>query len=305
MQILVTGAHGMLGKSLCEVLAEKHTVIGMGHDDFDVTDSNAWRSILTFQRKPDLIVHCAAFTQVDAAEHEEHRKVLWETNVEAIQALCDMCLSLGIRVVYPQTFLVLRDQPEAHAPDSEAIEPLGWYAKSKWQAEEVLRRRLPPDLRMTVRLGGFFGGGPESDKNFVGLFLKRILPEALRNGRAYIDIGDRVWQPTWTRDVADVFSWCLERPWREFYQYATQDFVSFADLAQSIVNILGITDIKISRVPAHTVSSLAPRPQRIIMQSTNELVQANFVHTYQVRLQEYLSKYWPDYKPMDFLKGHH
>lgn len=300
MVVFVTGANGMLGTAICDVLGEKHKVISLGHDEFDVTDPGAWNSISSFQTKPDIIIHCAAFTQVDAAENEPGKE-LWETNVNSIRSLCDVCLRLNIGVVYPQSFLVLRDQPEIHGSNSKEIQPLGWYAKSKWQAEEVLRQKLPPNLRMIIRLGGFFGGGPDVDKNFVGLFLKRILPAALNRGDDQITIGDRIWQPTWTRDIANVFCWCLEKPWRESYQYATQDFASFADLAQSILDILDIRNVKICKVPSSQIPVAAPRPQQIIMQSSDELIASNFVNPYQARLKEYLSTYWSDYNPMDYL----
>lgn len=302
MVILVTGANGMLGSAICDVLSEKHTIIGMGHSEFDVTDAKAWESIRSFATKPDIIIHCAAFTQVDAAENEPS-KALWDTNVYAIHHLCNICTSLNIRVIYPQTFLVLKDQSQAHSPDSQAIEPLGWYAKSKWEAEKILKHSLPPDQRIIIRLGGFYGGGPLTDKNFVGLFLKRILPQAIQKGENEISVGDRIWQPTWTRDIANTIIWCLENSYHEIYQYATQDFASFADLAKAILDILGIKEINICKVSSKDIPVVAPRPQQIIMQSSDELVQANFVHPYYARLEEYLSKFWTNYRPADYLTG--
>ena len=154
---------------------------------------------------------------------------------------------------------------------------------------------------MIIRLGGFYGGGPAVDKNFVGLFLKRILPKALQKGDREIPVGDRVWQPTWTKDIANTIGWCIENPWRESCQYATQDFASFADLAQAILDILGINDVKICKVSSDKIPIVAPRPQQIIMHSSDELIQSNFVHPYQVRLKEYLSTSWADYNPLDYI----
>jgi dTDP-4-dehydrorhamnose reductase len=302
MVILVTGANGMLGSAICDVLSEKHTIIGMGHKEFDVTDVKAWESIRSFTIKPDIIIHCAAFTQVDAAENEPS-KALWDANVNAVHHLCNICMSLNIRVIYPQTFLVLKDQSQSHSPDSKAIEPLGWYAKSKWEAEKILTQSLLPDKRLIIRLGGFYGGGPLTDKNFVGLFLKRILPQAIQKGENEISVGDRIWQPTWTRDIANAILWCLENPCHEVYQYATKDFASFADLAKAILDILGIKEIKICKVSSKDIPVVAPRPQQIIMESSNELVQAKFVHPYYASLEEYLSEYWANYSPTDYLIG--
>lgn len=109
--------------------------------------------------------------------------------------------------------------------------------------------------------------------------------------------------PPGRKDIANAIGWCLQNPWRESYQFATEDFASFADLAQSIIDILGIKEIKISKVSSDTIPVAAPRPQHIVMHSSDELIQSNFVHPYQVQLKKYLSTYWSDYNPMDYLSG--
>ena len=151
--------------------------------------------------------------------------------------------------------------------------------------------------------GGLFGGGPEKDKNFVGLFLRRILPEAQRRGEKTIEIGDRVWQPTWTRDVAQVIQWALARPWRSFYQYASSDAVSFASLASSILAEVGLSNIEIAEVPSSKIPSRAPRPQTIMMTPSDELVRAGLVHGYHPRLRAYLGKEWGAYCRETFFSG--
>jgi dTDP-4-dehydrorhamnose reductase len=95
----------------------------------------------------------------------------------------------------------------------------------------------------------------------------------------------------------------LENPCHEVYQYATKDFASFADLAKAILDILGIKEIKICKVSSKDIPVVAPRPQQIIMESSNELVQAKFVHPYYASLEEYLSEYWANYSPTDYLIG--
>jgi dTDP-4-dehydrorhamnose reductase len=303
MKIYVTGSGGMLGRAVCKVLSNDHSVIGLKHEIFDIVKLEKWLQIAAHQPKPDVIVHCAAFTHVDEAEREENRRVLWNTNVESLNALCDVCLENQIRLIFPQTFLVLRDQIKFHDANSGAIEPLSLYAKSKWEAEKILKCALPSELRMIVRLGGFFGGGPERDKNFVGLFLNHILPNAIRDNKSCIHVGDRVWQPTWTNDIADIIKWALQQPWREFYQYAASDYATFAELAQAILEIIGIDEIKIREIPAHQIPAIAIRPQQIIMQSSNELIRGNLVYGYRKRLKTYLTQEWPNYRSTHLQRG--
>ena len=296
MNIFVTGSSGMLGSSLCDVLSKHHVVTGVGPNDLDVTKSDKWPELTSSSlHNLDAIIHCAAYTQVDAAERIENRQMLWDTNVESIHTLCDLCLKHDIRLIFPQTFLVLRGQDEFHPANSRSIDPLSWYAKSKWEAEKIIIERLPPELRMIVSMGGFYGGGSDKDKNFIGLFLNKILPTAIRDGKKSIEIGDRVWQPTWVNDIAHVINWVLNNPWRDFYQYATSDYASFAELAQTIITSLGVQGIKINQISSSQISEIAPRPKKIIMRSSEELVRANLVHDYRSRLNHYLNENWSNY----------
>jgi dTDP-4-dehydrorhamnose reductase len=300
MNIIVTGCKGMLGQDICDVLSKKHNVIGLSHQEFDVSDPNSWNSILSYISKPDLIIHCAAYTQVDAAEIDSSN-TLWETNVKSIHYLCDICLKLNIALVFPQTFLILRDQFKSHMVNSQFIEPLSKYSKSKLEAEKIIINKLPADKRMIIRLGGFFGGGPHLDKNFVGIFLKKILPNSIKAGKSQIFVGDRVWQPLWTKDIANVIDWCITNSWKEFYQYATHDFTSFSDLSREIISILGIQNIEIQEVISDAISVAAPRPQKIIMNSSEEFVSLNFVKPYKDSLKEYLATSWLNYNPYDYI----
>lgn len=290
----------MLGQAIFDVLSKKHNVIGLCHKDFDVSDANSWNLILKSIHKPDVIIHCAAYTQVDAAEVDTGN-TLWETNVRSIHYLCDICLKFNISLVYPQTFLILRDQFNPHSIDSQFIEPLSKYSKSKFEAEKIIIDRLPANKRMIIRLGGFFGGGPILDKNFVGIFLKNILPNIIKAGKSQIFVGDRVWQPLWTNDIANVIDWCIQNPWKEFYQYATQDFTSFSDLSQAIIDILGIQNIEIHQVVSNAITVAAPRPQKIVMNSSEEFIRLNFVRPYKENLEEYLLTSWLNYNPYDYI----
>lgn len=297
----------MLGTAACEVLGQEHRVRSLGRHEVDITDFEILMQKLIQEPRPDLIVHCAAFTKVDEAESPENRNLLWKTNVDTIRALCGICLKHRIRIMYPQTFLVLKDQLEPHGESSLDVGPLGLYAWSKLEAEKVLCDLLPPELRMVIRLGGLFGGGPGKDKNFVGLFLRRILPESQRRGEKIIEVGDRVWQPTWTKDIAHVMRWALERPWCPSYQYASSEGVSFASIAAAILTEVGLSNIEIVEVPSSKIVSKAPRPQTILMTSSDEVVRAGLVQSYRPRLRAYLEKEWGVYCRQTFFAGvlHH
>ncbi len=295
MRILVTGAGGMLGSAVCERLRRLHNVTALTHAELDVTDNEAVIKLVTRHPRPDIIVHCAAFTAVDIAEDEKRNDSLRSVNEESLVGLCKQCQKYQIKIIYPQTFLVLSDFEGIHEPNSSRYAPLGKYAESKLEAEKIIRKILSQEHRMIMRIGGLFGGGVYGDKNFVGLLLNKIIPSAKQDGVTNIEVGDRVWQPTWAKDVARVIDWAINNQWRSSYQYSSSNYVSFAVLASAIIEDLEISDITIKEVNSSRIATLAPRPQRIVMKSSQELIAAGLVHDYRSRLRVYLDEEWSSF----------
>lgn len=298
MKIVITGSEGMLGKAVSHVLCHEHDSIPYSHHELDVTRKDSFHKLCE-RGIPDVIIHCAAFTNVNSAELDENYNTLWQTNVTSVVWLCELCKKYNIKLIYPQTFLILKEQEEPYRPlenfseiNSDLV--LGKYARSKYEAEKIILRELHPNQRMIIRLGGFFGKGEHGDKRFVGLFLNKLLLELIRQGNRRIEIGDRVWQPTWTIDIANVIKYVLSIKWKSFYQYAGLDTVSFADLAEMLLNIIGMKMIEINKVPSNNVegSGSAPRPGKVILDSSKELIEAGLVYPLFPRLNNYILTEW-------------
>lgn len=285
-RILVTGGKGMLGSALFEEASRspKLDVRAPGRDELDATDPDQvarWDSWV----QGGWIIHCAARVDVEGCAREPD--AARRTIVEGTRNIVDLAVRSNARLLYPQSFLTY-DGRTNPIPEDETPRPLSFYGELKYEAEKVIAERLPDAL--IVRMAGFFGGGA-ADKNFVG----RIIPvmwAALQRGETHFNVGDRVWQPTWTRDLAINSLHLIAKGASGSYQMACVGQASFADLAHEITIALGWKGhFEIVPVDASLVSQseLGRRPDIAVL-SCDRLTRenANLQRPWQSTLHAYL-----------------
>lgn len=255
--VLITGAAGMLGRAFVEVLADYPcTVNARSHADLDVTDRDA-----VMAETADVIIHCAADVNAERCEtqpEETHR-----IQVEGTANIAALAEAVGAKVLYPQSFLIF-DGSVLPIREDTPPNPLSVYGRAKLAAEQLLTERLPDAL--VVRMAGFFGGD-EADKNFVGL-LTRKLAQLLAEGVDSYAVGDRVWQPTFTLDLARNCCLLLDQGKSGLYTMSCHGEASFWQLAAACVDELGVGHrIRIDKVAAVQVTRAenAKRPDRAVM----------------------------------------
>lgn len=260
--VLVTGGKGMLGSALAEQAAgfPRFEVHAPGRDELDVRDADAvmrWADRV----RGGWIVHCAARVDVEgcAREPETARRTIVAGTANAVA----LARAAGARFCYPQSFLTY-DGRTNPIPEDEEPRPLSFYGQIKLEAEQVVTEAIPDAT--IVRMAGFFGG-EAADKNFVGRIIP-VMRAAIDRGETRFEVGDRVWQPTWTRDLAFNTLHLLARGVTGSVQMACHGEATFADIAHEIVAALGWADrLAIAPVSAATVSGneLGRRPDRAVL----------------------------------------
>ncbi len=263
MRFLVTGGKGMLGGDFSREIAALPDLAGMalGKDELNVRDAKAMKAAAPYA-EGGWVVHCAAIVNVEgcARDPETARQVIVDGTVEAIA----LARAAEARLFYPQSFLTYdgRSNPIA---EHEVQRPLSLYGELKLEAQRRIEDAFGEDA-LIVRMAGFFGGA-EADKNFVG----RIIPAmyaAIQRGEREFSVGDRVWQPTWTKDLAFNSLHLMLAGCRGAYQMACHGEASFAELAQEIVNALGWRD-RLEVVPVSATlfsqNELGGRPDRAVL----------------------------------------
>jgi dTDP-4-dehydrorhamnose reductase len=188
---LVTGAAGMLGRDLTALLAargEEYTALTRA--DLDVTDGAAATAAVAAV-KPDVVVNCAAWTAVDAAE--EHEAQALAINGHGPANLAAACAARGAVLVHPSTDYVFHGDASAPYAEDAAPAPAGAYGRTKLAGERAVLAALP-DAGYIVRTAWLYGA---HGKNFVKTMLRLA-----RGGVAPGVVADQYGQPTWTADVA-------------------------------------------------------------------------------------------------------
>ena len=289
MKIVVTGSDGMLGHSVVDHFNKKnHEVIGLNKRKLNLQESNI-KSILHQIKNIDFIIHCAAFTNVNDSEIK--KDLLEKINIESIKEICSYCNKTDTKLLYPQTFMVLKSKSTFHSDKSKEFNPIGSYAKSKLEAEKVIENYMRNDQYKIIRLGGFFGGGKKRDKNFIGNFINKIYADAKYKKKKFIEVGDRVWQPTYTKDIAKSIEFAIDSKGTRF-QYASSRQVSFYTIAKNILKIFNENNIYIKKINNSKIKEIAKRPEKVIIKSSKLFVDKGINHSYLPRLKEYIFENW-------------
>lgn len=283
--ILITGSDGMLGNefkaiSQLEEFREYHfeyiTKRELG-DNFEFSNIDF---------KPDVIIHCAAIVDADYCENFKNEAA--EVILGGTKSVINFAKLNHSKVVYPQSFLIF-DGNENNITEQTIPNPLSTYGQLKYKAElEILASGVDS---LIIRMAGFFGGY-EKDKNFVGKFYKELLKN-LHNGASEIYVGERVWQPTYTYDLAYNTMMLIKYNESGVYNMGAQGSASFFEVAEVIVDALGVKNNIKLRKPVHghfDKLDVAKRPSVGIL-STKKLKNKNlyFQRDWIESLKEYLS----------------
>lgn len=263
-RILITGANGMLGRAFAATLsaeAPRASVLATARDDLDVTHRDAMLRMASF--RPDLVIHCAAMVNAERCEREPDlaRAVIVDGTRHAIE----LARAAGAQLVFPQSFLIYDGSINPVTEDVPPA-PLSTYGRLKLEAEHLVVDGARDPL--VIRMAGFVGGNA-ADKNFVGAFTRQLLRMA-QDGVDTIEVGDRVWQPTYTVDLARNTLLLLEQARVGTYQMAALGEATFFDVACECVDELGADRITVRPVSAtrFDAAEAAARPRRVVLANT-------------------------------------
>ncbi len=259
MKVLVTGAAGQLGSDVLQELKKRgHTALGSDVGDvdtplisLDITDREAVFRVIE-QKRPDAIIHCAAWTAVDAAEDEANASRVWRINRDGTQFIADAAQRVGAKMLYLSTDYVFDGRGDAPwQPDCEDYKPLNVYGQSKLAGELAVSGTL--ERYFIVRIAWVFGAHGNN-------FIKTML----RVGRSHDEVrvvNDQIGTPTYTRDLSRLLVDMIETE-KYGYYHATNEggYISWYDFAREIYAQAGIST---KVLPVSTVEyglSQAKRP---------------------------------------------
>lgn len=189
IRIVLTGSTGLVGSRIIELLHNDFTFIPLSHDVVDITNKD---SVYTFLKDLDfdLMLHLAAYTQVDKAEEEQEKARL--INVEGTRNLFEHCVSKEKKFIYISTDFVFDGEHPPYYEDS-VPNPLGVYAKTKYEGERIVK-----DRAMIIRFSYPYRTAYDKKKDFV-----RSLKFLLESHTPLTMIQDTLITPTFIDDIAE------------------------------------------------------------------------------------------------------
>ena len=252
MKVLVTGVGGQLGFDVVNELNKRgHEAVGTDVKEMDVTDRSAVERVMN-DVKPSAVIHCAAWTAVDAAEESENLAKVRAINATGTEYIADECKKLGCKLVYLSTDYVFNGQgTEPWNPDCKDYEPLSVYGQTKLEGELAVAERL--EKYFIVRIAWVFG---LNGKNFV----KTMLNVGKKYDTVRV-VNDQIGTPTYTYDLARLLVDMVESD-KYGYYHATNEggFVSWYDFTKEIYRQAGYATKVVPVTTAEYGLSKAARP---------------------------------------------
>ena len=262
MRVMVTGSTGQLGYDTSAYLrAQGAAILAADRKELDLTDAESVKAYVDAYR-PDAVIHCAAYTAVDAAETE--RTACELVNASATRTLAEICGKLGIKLVYISTDYVFDGSgTEPHETD-ETPAPLNVYGRTKLAGEEAVRELCPKHF--IVRTSWVFGAHGNS-------FVKTILRLAETKDEIKV-VDDQIGSPTYTKDLAPLLGKMIKTCKYGTYHATNEGFCSWADLAIETFRQAGVK-VEVERVTSDKFPTKATRPHNSRL-SKEALDQAGF-----------------------------
>lgn len=268
MIVLVTGVGGQLGHDVINELSRRRIVV-VGSDilpESDIVNKSKWNKYVQLDitnkeavdkvindLKPDVIIHCAAWTNVDGAEDPNNKPLVKKINVDGTDNLVKASKKIGAKFMYISTDYVFNGEgKEPWKPDDKDYAPLNYYGKTKLEGELSVSSQL--DKFFIVRIAWVFG---LNGKNFI----KTMLSLADKGYKELRVVDDQIGTPTYTYDLARLLVDMMLTDEYGYY-HATNEggYISWADFAIEIFKQAN-KDVKVNRVSTEEYGvSIAKRP---------------------------------------------
>lgn len=248
MRILVTGVKGQLGHDVMNELAKRgHVGVGVDVEEMDITDPAAVEKVIT-EAEAEAVIHCAAYTAVDAAE--DNIEICRKVNAYGTENIAKVCQKLDQKMIYISTDYVFDGEgTRPWEPDDER-HPLNVYGETKYEGELAVEKYVKKFY--TVRIAWVFG---VNGKNFIKTMLNL--------GKTHDDlnvVNDQVGSPTYTLDLAVLLVDMVETDKYGRYHATNEGLCTWYEFATEIFKQAGMDNVTTHPVSSDEFPAKAKRP---------------------------------------------
>lgn len=248
MRVLVTGAKGQLGHDVVNELEKRGLeAVGVDVEEMDITDAPAVDRCIR-GAGADAVIHCAAYTAVDAAE--DNVELCRRVNADGTYNIARVCRELDLPMMYISTDYVFDGQGERPWDPDEKRDPLNVYGQTKCEGEMAIEKLL--SKYFIVRIAWVFG---VNGKNFI----KTMLRLGKERGAVSV-VDDQIGSPTYTYDLARLLVDMIQTDKYGIYHATNEGLCSWYEFAQEIFRQAGM-DVEVTPVSSEAFAAKAKRPK--------------------------------------------
>ncbi|MFC5649815.1 dTDP-4-dehydrorhamnose reductase [Paenibacillus solisilvae] len=251
MKVLVTGANGQLGAEFVNLTASGFDIQGFGRDALDITNLEQCREVLSVY-KPDIVIHCAAYTAVDKAESEPDE--VFRVNAAGTRNIAVAAREVGAKLCYVSTDYVFDGKGAIPYNEMDQTNPQTVYGKSKLAGEQAVSTLH--DRYYIVRTSWVYG-------KYGNNFVKTMLKMAGERDQLKV-VHDQIGSPTYTLDLALFLLELVQTDYYGVYHASNSGVCSWFDFAQAIFEESGVS-IQLDPCTTADFPRPAPRPAFSVM----------------------------------------
>lgn len=282
MKVFVTGVKGQLGYDVVNELQKRgHEAIGVDIDELDITNAADVDKMIV-DVSPDAVIHCAAWTAVDAAEDEENISKVRAVNASGTEYIAKACKKIDAKMIYISTDYVFDGQGEKPWEPEDERAPQNVYGQTKYEGELAVESIL--EKYFIVRIAWVFG---VNGNNFIKTMLK---VGKMRDSLTVVN--DQIGTPTYTYDLAALLVDMVEsEKYGKYHATNEGGYISWYDFACEIFKQAGYDHVTVSPVTSAEYPAKAKRPANSRM-NREKLVESGFttLPTWQDALGRYLKE---------------
>ena len=278
MRVLVTGVKGQLGYDVVKELEKRNLeAVGVDIEEMDITDADSVRRVIT-EAQVEAVIHCAAYTAVDAAE--ENEAVCRKINVEGTENIARVCKALNLKMMYISTDYIFNGEGERPWEPSDQADPKSVYGQTKYEGELKVKEFV--EKFFIVRIAWVFG---INGKNFV----KTMLQVGKTHDTLTV-VNDQFGSPTYTYDLARLLVDMIVTEKYGIYHATNEGICTWYDFACAIFKEAGM-NVTVKPVTSAEYGAKANRPSNSRM-SKEKLVEEGFekLPTWQDALHRYIGE---------------
>ena len=272
MKIIGTGLSGLVGSRIVELLQKKHLFTDFSLDSgVDITDFNQLKKAFQENQGAKIVLHLAAFTDVNAAYQQKDDKngLCYRVNVLGTKNIARLCRETGKYLIHISTDFVFSGKKMTAYTENDTPDPIEWYGQTKYWAEEEVKNSGCNNVILRIAFPFKAEAGPKQLESRVKLDLVRKIKGRLEKEEKIPVFTDQKITPTFIDDIAEVKEIVIQRRPEGIYHLTGSTSLSPFKLAQKIAKIFNLKRDLIKKASLKEYLQQNKRPRQVRMELSN------------------------------------